>query len=614
MKKLFAVLLAALMIGSTATACHKSDDPSEKDTVTGTVIETETESESESEPETETDANTEVSVDYPVDSVTIAGADLSEFRVVVSRDIPEGLVTAVHKLITCIKEATGVELELVTDMQVKTDHEIVIGDTNRSVSTIKNAVKEINNDGYAIVVKNGHLFINADTGRGVLYGICDFLENYMGVRFYTAKETYYRSIDAVTIEEGMKDVFSPVFEARRTWADQLVGNKKIEFLYFRNNSDKMSRFNVGDTEMIRVNSNHTIDNWTGTEESVVPCMSDETVYQTVLASLAKEYAKNPTQTAFQVGQGDGGTPCQCEKCSAMTEAYGTTNAAWFFFINRLADEVAELYPGVRVITYAYQFTHEVPQKQPDAPEDFPEYAVSDNVIIDFCFDNACTQHAYNDPNCEKNVPVAAEFEKWASMCKAGNLYVYEYAWNEGGGILPDPNLFVMWDNFHYFVEQGVSGALGEGVCSDGGEFDHLRHYLRTKLTWNPNMTEEEYYALMDEFMADYYGDAAPIMKQYMEILYDKDRVACTEMYTPWWTFFPKEMVDGKYDTTLVDQCLAMFDQAMAMETLTDAQRDHVEYVSLHVLWAKLDMTTGRERQELTTHFDELAEKHQINRG
>lgn len=131
-----------------------------------------------------------------------------------------------------------------------------------------------------------------------------------------------------------------------------------------------------------------------------------------------------------MGQGDGGQPCKCERCASIHQEYGTDNATWFLFINRLADEVASLYPdrGVKLISYSYQYTHGVPGNG---------YTVSDNVIIDFCFDAACYQHAFDDPNCPKNLPVAAELREWAKLCKADNLYVYEYAYNCGDNTLPD---------------------------------------------------------------------------------------------------------------------------------------------------------------------------------
>ena len=108
---------------------------------------------------------------------------------------------------------------------------------------------------------------------------------------------------------------------------------------------------------------------------------------------------------------------------------------------------------MKLITYSYQYTHGVPGNG---------YTVSDNVIIDFCFDDACYNHAFNDPDCPKNTPVAAELKEWAKLCRADNLYVYEYAYNCGDKYLADPSLLVMWDNFRFYTECGVED-IAEGL-------------------------------------------------------------------------------------------------------------------------------------------------------
>jgi hypothetical protein len=49
-----------------------------------------------------------------------------------------------------------------------------------------------------------------------------------------------------------------------------------------------------------------------------------------------------------------------------------------------------------------------------------------------------------------------------------------------------------------------------------GEFGELRAFLLAQLTWNPYMTEEEYYGLMDEFLKAYYGDGWMYIRQFID--------------------------------------------------------------------------------------------------
>ena len=631
MKKILAVFLATAILSAHLAACTQTETSSEEsdsDTAasldretlqeteaeteldTDTEIEAETKAEADSEPETEAESETETAGEteseiesgaapdpedetkydvyldldrYPEapaegEGMTIGGVDISEFSIVRSADMPEGQRTMLTMFAEQIKQVTGATLPVITDDQTAA-HEIVIGTTNRQNAALAQAVAEIKDDGYASMVDGGDLYISATTGRGVVYGMSDFLENYMGVRLYATDFVYHRNVGEIVLEEGMKDVFSPEFHARRTWIDNLVKTPLDNVIFIKNNSDGLKKAKVGDNYPIRANSNHTIDSLADMKGSN-PCPSDENVYQTVLANVIKKLEDNELQNTIQVGQVDGSEPCRCAKCREICEPYGTENAAWFLFINRLADEVAAKYPArdVKIITYSYQFTHGIPGNG---------YKVSDNVIINFCFDNACYNHAFNDPNCPKNVPVVAEFKQWAALCQADNLYVYEYAYNCGEHLLPDPNLFVMWENFRLYTECGVNGILSEGITCNGGEFDHMRAYLRAKLVWNPLMSGEEYFALMRQFAVDYYGDAAPFILEYLKILSDGKRFFCTDMYTPAHTFYRMgdEETDTETSQELFLRCEALFDEALALETLTEAEREHVEYTSLHLFFA-----------------------------
>ena len=608
-KKLLSLLLATLLLCGGMTACLGSDPaPTDTDTESATPPAA-TDTDTDASAEETTEAETEPVAPLPEPALTIGGTDISAFTVVRSADMPEGQVTALNFLLEQIKTVYGAELPVITDEQTA-EHEIVVGSANRQSPAVEAARAEIKNDGYAIVVDGGDLYVTATTGRGVVYGMTDFMENYMGVRLYTQTFTAHHNTGAVALEKGFTDVYSPAFEARRTWIDNLYSDPLEVVFYLKNNSDGLKKAKVGDNTPVRANSNHTIDNLAKVDgEAQVPCLTDEAVYAQVLKSVCKKLNDNTEQNVIQVGQGDGGNPCQCERCAAIHAEYGTSNATWFLFLNRLADEVAALYPDrpVRLITYSYQYTHGVPGNG---------FTVSDHVIIDFCFDKACYNHAFNDPDCPKNVPVAAELKEWAKVCKADNLYVYEYAYNCGDKYLADPSLLVMWDNFQFFMECGATGILSEGITANGGEFDHLRAYLRSHLVWNPHMTEEQYYTLMDEFMTDWYGDAAPILREYMSILYDGSRVSCTDMYTPMYTFFQTDEEAGSTSVNqeIMSQCQALFDAAMAVETLTVEQRDRVEYTALHfmvVRYSYFPKGDRTEKKELLDKINELRSRYGI---
>lgn len=124
-----------------------------------------------------------------------------------------------------------------------------------------------------MVVDGGDLYIATTTGRGVVYGMMELLENYLGVRLYSNNYICVRPVGAVVLDEGFKVVFSPELHARRTWIKGLYSDPLDNVIFNKNNSDGLKKAKVGDTVAVRANSNHTIDNPAKVDGEVqVPCL------------------------------------------------------------------------------------------------------------------------------------------------------------------------------------------------------------------------------------------------------------------------------------------------------------------------------------------------------
>ena len=609
---------------SAETVTEAEVDSTDADTAgeSETVAETETLGESELEttaeestdPETTTVAETEPE-GY---SLSIAGVDISEFKIVTAPSVQLGHQEAIDDFISWIYKATGERLAKVT-AETSVEHAIYIIPRNQSKNFIKKAITEIENDGYVYMVKDGDLYISSTTGRGLYYGIYDFLEKYVGVRFYSEDFTHLREIDAVNLEEGMKEVFSPQFYARWVWTESIVSHYDSYFYQSKNNV-KIWNLNVGDTTDLRTTANHTIGQLMGDlrnrlpDGHCLPCMTDEEIYQKVLQSVLAQ-AADPNLSAVPVGQEDCWEFCRCDNClnyiyehGVIANSYGSVNytsATYLNFLNRLAEDVTKVYPDANIIGFAYFATHGVPANM----------TVHDNVIITFCLDGACYQHALDDPNCEKNRNVAAELRGWAALCKNDNLYVRDYGWNWNynyeeyrfNSCMIDPNYYTLWDNFQFYLELGVGGFLNEGIPSSSGDMDHLRYYLDSHLMWNPSMTEDEFYTLMNEFLEDYYGDAASFMKGYIDELYSDTRMTnCTR-----WNFQNDLYFSGYAEALLMYN--KYFDKALELDTLTAQQRIHVEYASMHLIRYICDFTDAPSnvKDQLTALWNEYKTRHTL---
>jgi hypothetical protein len=65
----------------------------------------------------------------------------------------------------------------------------------------------------------------------------------------------------------------------------------------------------------------------------------------------------------------------------------------------------------------------------------------------------------------------------------------------------------------------VSAVFEQGNREIGGEFSELRAYLIDKLLWNPDINVD---GVMSDFLAGYYGKAAKLVKQYIDLLHDNN--------------------------------------------------------------------------------------------
>lgn len=597
MKKITVLIIISAFVLPLLFSCGGTEAPTtESDTAALTQARTDTEAAA-----TETDAETAAAKD-PLKDFEIGGIPLAEFSVVLPADAASGVVNAAKDLVYFIKLAAGAELEIVTETD-RFSHGIILGKTSHDTDKIVSARSEVKSDGYALAEDNGNLFISGVINRGTMNGVYDFLENHFGVRFYSDTFTFIKEEYVKDVAAGQKTVFNPVFPARYNWSR----NAETNVMRITKRTKSTS---------IKYGGSHNLGSLskTGDGFSKQPCLSDEKIFETVFENLCKQIDKKPTKTFFHINPNDGGTYCQCDKCkSAYKAAGGTAMGTLLPFINRIAAAVKEKYPDreIDILTYAYKES----TKAPDP--DFVKPA--DNVVITLCMmDSSCFTHAWNDPDCEMNRVSYANMVAWSRICK--KLCIYDYTYNHASNVSSvGPNLDVLYDNIQTYKELGCVGMLGEGDhLNDTGEFVELRNYLINRLMWNPDVTREEYYKWWDEFMRDYYGDAAPYLREYIDLMNATSRRTGltawnghTSVYTDPSVFYAPK-VDGKKDTAVIEKCGQLWNDALAC-TLTDDQLAHVEKSSVHFrdFQARYG-ESGRIKQEAKKKFDALSDKYTHN--
>ncbi len=350
--------------------------------------------------------------------------------------------------------------------------------------------------------------ITGGNGRGVIYAVYRFLEKYAGFRYLTPDLETYTEGDVI-IPEGVVMEYTPQILSRRfNWhgasssVDWLVKNA-IDSTAI---SDRFggSYLNYGSLFV------HTIATLAGTKYpypvyATNPCLTDPEVFNTVVSNLRKELEKNPDISIASVSQTDYEQSCYCPNCARIAEEEGSYSGVWIQFVNRVAEALEEDYPDLIIDTLAYKNTQSPPKN----------IKPHKNVCVRLCSITCCFTHPLDDPDCPNNKKFHDDLVGWGKICD--NIHIWDYTTNFHYYISTFANFGVLQKNMQFYAENNAVSMFPQGNSQGAsGEFGELRSYLLAQLMWNPYMTEEEYYGLMDGFLKAYYGDGWMYIRQFID--------------------------------------------------------------------------------------------------
>ncbi len=370
--------------------------------------------------------------------------------------------------------------------------------------------------------------IRGGNGRGVLYGVYGFLEEYAGLRSFTPYLEVYPTEGDIMIEEGTMIEYHPVFEMRvNDWYKWVPNQFRYPWCVKNGvnmvdgwwNSWDESLGGAWDYGNLFV---HTLGGLTETGGGTTanPCLTDPVLLERAIKNVRAQLEKVPTATIISVSQNDTDARCRCANCDAIDREEGSPAGTLLRFVNAVAENIAEDYPHVVIDTLAYDYTQTPPRIT----------VPRENVCVRLCTFHCCFTHPLTDPTCGENARFCRDLEAWSQICN--NIHIWDYTTNFKFYIPTYANLHVLQQNMLFFAEHNAKGMFPQGNReSASGEFGELRAYLLAKLMMNPYMTEEEYYALMDEFLAAYYGDGWVYIRMYIDKTSEIFEDYCGDMYT-----------------------------------------------------------------------------------
>ncbi len=372
--------------------------------------------------------------------------------------------------------------------------------------------------------------------RGSLYAVYSFLEDEIGIRWWSKDETFIPQKTTLEINQ-LNISYTPTFKLREAlykiafdgvFASRLKQNgatlTRMNFdrpvispeyggcqnlvLFKGRGSSFHSHFEILPPK--KYFKNHPqwyslIDGKRVASGSQL-CLTNDEMAQEYLKNIKELLRQNPLATSIQVSQNDWLNPCECDNCKKIDDENGSHAGTNLYFANKIAEGIEKEFPNVFIDTFAYQYTRKAPKK----------IKPRKNVLVRLCTIECSFAQPLEDDNIPQNKAFADDIKEWSKIAKS-NLFVWDYVTNFRSFMSPHPNMNVLADNIKFFAKNSVAGVFeqGDAFCS-AGDFVLLRNWVISHLMWNPNANVEK---LFDEFLYGYYGkEVGSIFKQYLETI------------------------------------------------------------------------------------------------
>ncbi len=547
---------------------------------------------------------------YKIDTVTIDSKNINRYTVIVTDPANECMEYSASELKNYIRRACGISLNIsYNEAEVDTYKIKYLFDENDAYSLGK--------EGYRVCVEDsGDVVIYCGSVRGPLYATYFLLEEFIGYRFlfgtkldHSDLEPYLYEATNVNLPMGYDETEVPILSYR---AASQGGSTSFNFPMLRNNavdgagSRACTNLKYGGGVGTLYMHGHSYERQLDIDPMTQPCLTLEETYEKILEynvnlinernSWGQLFGVHYTQIACSPN--DNTNFCKCSGCSAIYAAEGSIAGTVFRLSNRVAEAMEAIFPGIEIFTIAYW----------DARNP-PKYTrPRENVCVCFCV-GGCNNHPYDQTELcaecggnprlssvdfngyaqpQSNVLDIGYYERWTEL--TDNIYVWYYSANFNYYVAPAPNIFNIYNDFRFLAATGTEGIYCEGSSNPYYSFEYLRGYLASKMMWNPFMSEEEFNAILNEYLFIYYGAGWEDVRVFLEMTdYASDINGCwTNNFDRPWNMYNEEYFLENYHT------LHGLLESARDKAETYAQKERVRLLTFHCDFLGLSATYERD--------------------
>jgi len=265
--------------------------------------------------------------------------------------------------------------------------------------------------------------------RGTMYGVMSFLENELGVRWYTPSVTLTPKRNEITFR-SFNHTESPGIRVRNdfyfeafdpVWAARNKMNGRMGYVQQPGGIEAYWAVHTfyplmpPDEFYDKHPEYYSLIDGKRTYDHAQLCLNNPDVLKILTERVKKQMRESPEYLIYDVSQNDWHNPCQCDKCQAIVKKEGAESGIIVWFVNQVAKAVEKEFPDKFIGTLAYQYTRTPPKN----------IHPRDNVVVRLCPIEACVSHDLK--SCQQNKSFMEDINGWSSI--APHLYIWDYVVN-----------------------------------------------------------------------------------------------------------------------------------------------------------------------------------------
>jgi hypothetical protein len=439
-----------------------------------------------------------------------------------SRPIPSEQ-TAAKELQSYLEKSTGVLIPIVGESSLTSSQPaIMVGPT---VYARSKGIMPKGEEDWTIKTVGNRLVLTGGRPRGTLYSVYHFLEDHVGIRWWTMWEESVPKLNKLTISSIDRSgspgfIYRDIYDAEIGWPKEFYVRNRVNGMFSFipweyggtvqygppyhvhtfSHYFPASQYFKTHPEYFSMSGGKRIDNGQ-------LCLTNKDMQREWIVKM-KEYIRSsyaeadkagvPRPSMYSISQNDWAGSCECENCKPIYEKEGHAGLE-LMFVNEVADEIAKVYPDVLIDTLAYSFYAAAPKTIKPRP----------NVCIRVCDDPGDVLHGMGHPNNREGLKTLKD---WSKITNHLRIWDYGVIYTPN---LPTPTQLYTAADMKLFKKLGVEGVFTELENVLTTDMWDMKAWMLAKTMEDPNANSGK---LVKEFTDGYYGTAGRYVREYLNII------------------------------------------------------------------------------------------------